>query len=56
MPHAPYSHVTVRAAGMTSNGPIVEGTNGKNASFGLTPCAECLLISDLVRQGGGRNP
>jgi cytidine deaminase len=30
------------------------GANVENASYGLTLCAECSLVSDLARQGGGR--
>ena len=26
----------------------------ENASYGLTLCAECSLVSDLARKGGGR--
>ncbi len=52
--YSPYSHVKVGAAGYTTDGRIVEGANVENASFGLTLCAECSLISDLARQGGGR--
>jgi len=52
--YAPYSKVTVGAAGLTSLGGIVEGANVENASYGLTLCAECSLVSDLIRQGGGR--
>jgi len=52
--YAPYSNVTVGAAGLTSDGRSVEGANVENASYGLTLCAECSLVSDLVRQGGGR--
>ena len=52
--YAPYSHVTVGAAGLTSDGRVVEGSNVENASFGLTLCAECSLVSDLARHGGGR--
>ena len=33
---------------------LVVGTNVENASYGLTLCAECSMISDLVRTGGGR--
>lgn len=52
--YAPYSHVTVGAAGFTTDGRIVEGANVENASYGLTLCAECSLVADLARQGGGR--
>ena len=52
--YAPYSNVTVGAAGFTSDGRTVEGTNVENASYGLSLCAECSLVSDLARQGGGR--
>jgi cytidine deaminase len=46
--------VRVGAAGYTTDGRIVEGANVENASYGLTLCAECSLVSDLARQGGGR--
>lgn len=52
--YAPYSHVTVGACAITNDGRLIEGANVENASFGLTLCAECSLISDLARQGGGR--
>ena len=52
--YAPYSHVSVGAAGWTDDGAFVEGSNVENASYGLTLCAECSLVSDLARQGGGR--
>jgi cytidine deaminase len=51
--YAPYSHVLVGAAGLTSDGRLVEGSNVENASYGLTLCAECSLVGDLARQGGG---
>ncbi len=51
--YAPYSHVRVGAAGVTGDGVVVEGSNVENASYGLTLCAECSLVSDLVRLGGG---
>lgn len=54
MSYSPYSRVNVGAAGFTSDGRIVEGTNVENAAYGLTLCAECSLVSDLARQGGGR--
>lgn len=33
---------------------FVTGCNVENASYGLTLCAECSLVSDLYRTGGGR--
>jgi cytidine deaminase len=33
---------------------MVVGSNVENASYGLTLCAECSLVSDLMRVGGGR--
>ncbi len=52
--YAPYSKVTVGAAALTEDGTVVEGANVENASYGLTLCAECSLVSDLARLGGGR--
>ena len=52
--YAPYSRVLVGAAALTEAGAFVVGSNVENASYGLTLCAECSLVSDLVRQGGGR--
>jgi cytidine deaminase len=52
--YAPYSHVTVGAAGLCSNGKLITGSNVENASYGLTLCAECSLVSDLARGNGGR--
>ncbi len=52
--YAPYSRVLVGAAALTTTGTFVVGSNVENASYGLTLCAECSLVSDLVRQGGGR--
>jgi cytidine deaminase len=54
MSYSPYSHVKVGAAGYTTDGRVVDGANVENASYGLTLCAECSLVSDLARQGGGR--
>ncbi|MFT8396092.1 cytidine deaminase [Propionibacterium sp.] len=51
---APYSHFPVGAAGLVDDGRIVVGTNVENASFGLTLCAECGMVSSLVATGGGR--
>jgi cytidine deaminase len=52
--YAPYSHVTVGAGALASDGKKVVGSNVENASYGLTLCAECSLVSDLIRQGGAR--
>lgn len=52
--YSPYSSFPVGAAGLVDDGRMVVGTNIENASYGLTLCAECSLISDLVRTGGGR--
>ncbi len=45
--YAPYSRLRVGAAGLTSDGQVVTGCNVENASFGLTLCAECGLVSAL---------
>ncbi len=52
--YAPYSHVSVGAAALTSSGELITGSNVENASYGLTLCAECSLVSDLARHQGGR--
>ena len=52
--YAPYSKVRVGAAGFTDEATLVSGSNVENASYGLTLCAECSLISDFVSRGGGR--
>ena len=52
--YAPYSKVTVGAAGYTADRQFVEGSNVENASFGLTLCAECSLVSDLIRTGSSQ--
>ena len=36
------------------DGRIVTGCNVENASYGLTLCAECGLVSNLHSSGGGR--
>ena len=42
------------AAALVDSGVVVVGSNVENASYGLTLCAECSLVSDLIRHGGGR--
>ena len=52
--HAPYSSFPVGAAGLVDDGRVVVGCNVENASYGLTLCAECGLVSALHAGGGGR--
>jgi cytidine deaminase len=66
--YAPYSRLQVGAAGLVKGDSaggaeggmraggrarIVVGCNVENASFGLTLCAECGLVSALHASGGG---
>jgi cytidine deaminase len=52
--YAPYSRLRVGAAGLSRSGVMVTGCNVENASFGLTLCAECGLVSALHAAGGGQ--
>jgi cytidine deaminase len=52
--YAPYSGFPVGAAALVDDGRIVAGCNVENASYGLTLCAECGVISALHTGGGGR--
>ena len=52
--YAPCSRFRVGAAALVEDGRLVSGCNGENASYGVTLCAECGLVSELVRTGGGR--
>jgi cytidine deaminase len=52
--YSPYSKFAVGAAALVDDGRIVSGCNVENASYGLALCAECSLISDLFRTGGGK--
>jgi cytidine deaminase len=52
--YAPYSRFRVGAAGLVDDGRLIVGCNVENASYGLTLCAECGLVSELHASGGGR--
>lgn len=52
--YAPYSRFLVGAAALVEDDRLVSGCNVENASYGVTLCAECGLVSELVRTGGGR--
>ena len=52
--YAPYSGYPVGVAGLVDDGRVVSGCNVENASTGLGLCAECGMVSDLVRNGGGK--
>lgn len=52
--YVPYSRFPVGAAALTEDGRMVSGCNVENASYGLTLCAECALVSALHMSGGGR--
>ncbi|MDH2443108.1 cytidine deaminase [Amnibacterium sp. CER49] len=52
--YVPYSSFPVGAAALVDDGRVVAGCNVENASYGLTLCAECALVSALAMSGGGR--
>jgi cytidine deaminase len=52
--YVPYSNFPVGCAGLVDDGRVVVGCNVENASYGLTLCAECGLVSALHAGGGGR--
>ncbi|MGI8881989.1 MAG: cytidine deaminase [Jatrophihabitans sp.] len=52
--YAPYSNYPVGAAALVDDGRVVSGCNVENASYGVTLCAECGLVSALHASGGGR--
>jgi cytidine deaminase len=52
--YAPYSRFPVGAAALVDDGRIVAGCNVESASYGVTLCAECGMVSQLHLSGGGR--
>lgn len=52
--YVPYSRFPVGAAALVTDGRIVSGCNVENASYGVTLCAECGLVSALHMSGGGQ--
>jgi cytidine deaminase len=52
--YAPYSKLKVGAAALVDDGRVVTGCNVENASYGLTLCAECGVVSALHASGSGR--
>ncbi len=51
--YVPYSRYRVGAAALTDTGEVVTGANVENASYGLTLCAECAVVSKLHTDGLG---
>ncbi|HET6353084.1 cytidine deaminase [Streptomyces sp.] len=51
--YAPYSTFPVGVAARVDDGRTVIGCNVENASYGLSLCAECGLVSQLQATGGG---
>ncbi len=51
--YVPYSKFPVGVAALVDDGRIISGCNVENASYGLTLCAECGLVSALHHSGGG---
>ena len=51
--YAPYSRFRVGAAAQSPDGRIFSGCNVENASYGVTLCAECGVISQFVANDGG---
>ena len=52
--YVPYSKFPVGVAALVDDGRIITGCNVENASYGLSLCAECGLVSNLALSGGGR--
>ncbi|MFG2594165.1 cytidine deaminase [Streptomyces sp. NPDC048438] len=52
--YAPYSGYAVGVAALVDDGRMITGCNVENASYGISLCAECGLVSQLAATGGGR--
>ena len=52
--YVPYSNFPVGVAAIVDDGRVLSGANVENASYGLTLCAECSLVSALHMTGGGK--
>ena len=52
--YVPYSKFPVGVAALVDDGRVISGCNVENASYGLTLCAECGLVSALHLSGGGQ--
>jgi len=52
--YVPYSHFPVGVAALVTDGRLISGCNVENASYGVTLCAECSLVSALIMSGGGQ--
>lgn len=52
--YSPYSKFPVGASALCDDGRIISGCNVENASYGVGLCAECSLVSELFRTGGGK--
>jgi cytidine deaminase len=52
--YVPYSKFPVGVAAIVDDGRVITGANVENASYGLTLCAECALVSSLHMTGGGK--
>jgi cytidine deaminase len=52
--YVPYSKFPVGVAALVDDGRVISGANVENASYGLSLCAECALVSSLYMTGGGR--